>query len=121
MSSELGYQTLGREPLSRTGSELSLVIVHGKLQNMLQWVNDATKPTIETGVIQLDELRHGRVKDIVRDLRDRWPAQAAALEFRIEQLALSWALAAPAERQQQLDWTIAEVHFWLVELGRAPL
>lgn len=102
----------------RSGVALSLVILRGKLQNTLAWVDDELPWRVETGTVQLRELRAGRVRELARDAAADWPRQVAALQAGISGLADDWATALSADRSARLLDLLALVDAWLADIER---
>lgn len=102
-----------REPLSRSGVELSLVIVRGSLQNLQNWVSDGDPLT---GKILLQELQERlQAMEPVASDRGRWIELLAAFDAA----RASWPVGSPAVRLWTVVVVLEAVCQWLVSLEAA--
>lgn len=108
------------DPLSRGGLALSLVILRGALESLVQWADDVKPSMVETGVFRLAALRSGRVREIVSAADDEWPGHSFALQARVAQLSIEWATATPDARKWQLGGLIKLVNEWIADGEAVP-
>lgn len=82
-----------REPLSRSGLALSLVILRGAFTNLLASVGDTTPDAVATAVYRLRDLRDGRVREVVERSDDDYPHEAFLLRAYLAGLTADWPAA----------------------------